>query len=318
MPELPEVTTTVNGINREVVGLVITDVWTDYFSPLYAGKEQIKNRSYFSHFKKAVIGAKIVEAERRAKNILIRLNNKKTILIHMKMTGHLLYGKFRKVKSKVIRQKSKIDTNTQWIHVPEKGETRHDSFSRFIHLVFSLSNGRHLVMSDVRKFGKVIVFDTSDFHTHKDLALLGPEPLETSFGFKEFKDALSKKPNGKIKQVLLDQTIIAGIGNIYSDEMLFESDVHPLSVVKHIPDKNLKLMYTAMKKVLSKGIDFGGDSTSDYRNIYGERGTFHHHHKVYRETGKPCPKRGCTGTVARIAVGGRGAHFCNRHQKLYR
>lgn len=304
MPELPEVTTTVRGINKEVAGLTIHDVWTDYFSPLYTNKDHIKDRKYFSHFKKQIVGAKVLEAERRAKNILIHLDNKKTILIHMKMTGHLLYGTFHKTRS-------------AWTHVPQKGEASHDSFSRFIHLVFTLSNGRSLAMSDVRKFGKVTLLETKDKDSHKDLSPLGPEPLDKTFDFKAFKHALLKKPHGKIKQVLMDQSVISGIGNIYSDEILYEADVHPLSIIFKVPEKNLKKMFTSMKKVLVKGIDFGGDSTSDYRNIYGERGTFHHHHKVYRETGKPCPKKGCPGTIRRIALGGRGAHFCDTHQIRY-
>ncbi|PIR37243.1 MAG: hypothetical protein COV34_03410 [Candidatus Zambryskibacteria bacterium CG10_big_fil_rev_8_21_14_0_10_42_12] len=310
MPELPEVTTTVNGIKKEVVGLSITDVWTDYFSPLYTDKEHIKDKNYFSYFKKQIIGAKIVDAERRAKNILIHLDNNKTILIHMKMTGHIMYGPYRRSTPK-----EKRETKETWLPVLD-GSLK-DPFNRFIHLVFTLSNNKHLVMSDVRKFGKVIVIETGALHSHKDLHHLGPEPLETSFGFKDFKEVLLKKPNGKIKQVLMDQSVIAGIGNIYSDEILYEADVHPLSTVSKIRDKNLKKMFDSIKNVLSKGIDFGGDSTSDYRNIYGESGTFHHHHKVYRETGKPCPKKGCPGTIKRISLGGRGAHFCDTHQILY-
>lgn len=311
MPELPEVTTTVHGIKKEVVGLSIIDVWTDYFSPLYINKEHIKDKKYFSYFKKEITGAKIIGSERRAKNILIHLNNNKTILIHMKMTGHIMYGPYRRSTPK-----EKRETKETW--VPVLDGSLKDPFNRFIHLVFTLSNKKHLVMSDVRKFGKAILIETNELHNHKDLAGLGPEPLETSFGFKEFKEALLKKPSGKIKQVLMDQSVIAGIGNIYSDEMLYESDVHPLSIVSKIRDKNLKKMFDSMKKVLSKGINFGGDSTSDYRNIYGERGKFHHHHKVYRETGKPCPKKGCLGKIKRIPLGGRGAHFCDTHQILYK
>lgn len=305
MPELPEVTTTVNGIKKEVVGLSIIDVWTDYFSPLYNGKEQIKDKNYFSYFKKEVIGAKIIGAERRAKNILIHLDNNHTILIHMKMTGHIMYGSYRKTTAK-----EKQETKETWAAVDD--EHLRDPFNKFLHLVFTLSNGKHLVMSDMRKFGKVTLLNDT-----KELDELGPEPLKKEFTFKKFKERLLLKPNGKIKQVLLDQHIIAGIGNIYSDEMLYEASVHPFSIVESIPEKNIKLMYTAMKQVLSKGINFGGDSTSDYRNIYGRRGEFHHHHKVYRETGKPCSKKNCPGKIERLPIGGRGAHFCNTHQVLY-
>lgn len=311
MPELPEVTTTVRGIQTEVIGLSLIDIWTDYFSPLYNQQDQIKNKRYFSYFKKEIIGARIIDATRRAKNILIHLDNKKTILIHMKMTGHIMYGPYKQTS-----RSEKEKTGETWVPV-ERGALS-DPFNRFIHLVFSLSNGRHLVMSDVRKFGKVTLLDSETLNTHKDLVLLGPEPLDVSFDFTAFIKALRTKPRGNIKQVLMDQTVIAGIGNIYSDEILYESGIHPLSIVETIPRTYLKKMFVAMKHILAKGIDFGGDSTSDYRNIYGERGTFHHHHRVYRETGKPCPKHGCVGTISKITVGGRSAHFCDTHQYLFK
>lgn len=315
MPELPEVTTTVDGIKKHLIGLTIEDVWTDYFSPLYKNKQHIKNKSYFSVFKKNVVGAKIIDARRRAKNILIDLDNEKTILIHMKMTGHLLYGCF--IRTRNGKRKKEQEILETWIPHPNEHEKLHDPYNRFIHFVLVLSNGKHVVMSDMRKFGKVTLIDTESLDTHKDLVHLGPEPLEKAFTYTKFKNALHTKPRGKIKQVLMDQTVIAGIGNIYSDEILYEADVHPVSVVEKIPEKNLKRMFDALKKILKKGIDFGGDSTSDYRNINGERGTFHHHHKVYRETGKPCPKPRCNGSIYRIVIGGRSAHFCNTHQKLF-
>ena len=114
----------------------------------------------------------------------------------------------------------------------------------------------------------------------------------------------------------MDQTLIAGIGNIYSDEILWRAGVHPLSIVGKIPAKNLKLMFAAMKKVLKEGIDFGGDSMSDYRNIRGERGHFQERHCAYRRRGKPCGKND-GGIIKRMIVGARSAHFCPVHQKLY-
>ena len=127
-----------------------------------------------------------------------------------------------------------------------------------------------------------------------------------------------KRAKGKIKQVLMDPYIIAGIGNIYSDEILWRASIHPLSLVGKIPDKNMKEMFKATKVLLKKGIDFGGDSMSDYRNIDGEHGKFQDHHRAYRRKGKPCGKKGCKGTITRLVVGARSAHFCPVHQKLYK
>jgi formamidopyrimidine-DNA glycosylase len=146
---------------------------------------------------------------------------------------------------------------------------------------------------------------------------LGPEPLESDFTFQKFQSQILKKPNGKIKMILMDQKIIAGIGNIYSDEMLWLSYIHPESQPKNIPNKNLKNLYLAMKKVLSKGIKFGGDSMSDYRNIDGERGSFQHHQNVYQKKNEKCGKKNCQGVIERKIVGARSTHFCNKHQFLF-
>lgn len=301
MPELPEVQTTVNGLNAEVKGKKITDVWTDYRSNFHIGKNNIKNPEYFTEFKKDVVGTTITRAARQGKNILIHLSNGKTMLVHMKMTGHFLYGKY-------------LFDGTAWR--PAEEGPLHDPFNRFVHLVFTLSNAKHLAFSDLRKFGKVFIFDTENEATIEDLMHLGPDPLIDNFTYAVMKKQLMLRPNGKIKQVLMDQHVISGIGNIYSDEMLWASDIHPLSIVANIPEAALKKLYRAMRTVLSKGIDFGGDSDSDYRNIHGEAGAFQHRHNAYRRTGKPCPRKD-GGIIRRLVVGGRSGHFCDQHQTLY-
>ncbi|MBX4200120.1 DNA-formamidopyrimidine glycosylase [Candidatus Parcubacteria bacterium] len=305
MPELPEVQTTVNGINRTAKGKKITNVWTDYRSAHKMHGESIKNPIYFKKFKRLVVGSKIIGARRRAKNILIDLSNGETVLIHMKMTGHLMYGKY------AFNKKDKV-----WKPLL-KGPLA-DPFNKFIHFVATLDDGHHLAFSDMRKFAKVSVVETMHETESKHLKGLGPEPLEKSFQFTNFSLQIHKRPKGKIKQVLMDQTLISGVGNIYSDEILWRSSVHPLSIVSKIPKKNLGLMFTAMKETLKRGIDFGGDSMSDYRNIYGEPGKFQNEHQAYRRTGKKCMKKGCKGTIQRTVVGGRSAHFCNVHQKLFK
>jgi formamidopyrimidine-DNA glycosylase len=279
MPELPEVQTTVNGLNRTVKGRKIVTVWTDYKSAHKMHAESIKNPKYFQKFKKKVSGQKILGAKRRAKNILISLANGETILVHMKMTGHFVYD-------------------------AEKDYP-------YIHLVFTLDNGKRLIFSDLRKFAKVALLNDSH------LANLGPEPLDKNFNYKVFRERLLKRPNGKIKQVLLDQSLVAGIGNIYSDEILWRASVHPLSKVEKIPETNFKAMFKATRETLKKGIDFGGDSTSDYRNIEGKPGRFQATHRAYQRTKEKCSKPGCRGRIERLVIGARSAHFCSVHQTLY-
>lgn len=286
MPELPEVQTTVSGLNRVVTGLVITDVWTEYNSPYYHGKDSIKDPEYFKYFKKTIKNSKVTGVTRRAKNILIHLSNDHTILIHMKMTGHVMYGNYNKK----------------------------DPFNQYIRLIFYLSNGKTMELCDTRKFAKVTLLPSKIMHETVHLKGIGPEPLEKDFTFKVFKEQIYKKPNGKIKIVLLDQTIIAGIGNIYSDESLWRAGIHPESIVNKIPEEKLKELYKAIQKTLSMGIDFGGDSMSDYRNIDGERGKFQEKHMAYRRNKQPCLKKGCGGKIIRIVVGGRGTHLCDTHQ----
>ena len=306
MPELPEVQTTTEGLRKTVLGQTITDVWTDLNSSNKLHTESAKNPAYFKKFKKEVVGRKIVSVERRAKNILINISGNKTILIHLKMTGHLMYGKYAYDK--------KLN---KWAPDPkERNKALSDPFNRFIHVLFSLSSGKHLAFSDARKFGKVVLLDTATAHETLHLTKIGPEPLDEDFDLKRFKERLAKKPTSAIKTVLMDQSVIAGIGNIYSDEMLWLAGIHPEERVRNIPEAKLKPLFAGMKQVLKKGIDFGGDSLSDYRNIHGERGEFQNKHNAYRKTGEPCGKRDCPGVILRKVVGGRSAHFCSEHQKL--
>ena len=310
MPELPEVQTTVNGLSETVVGLTIKDVWTDLARTTIARpdyRETIKYLPFFEAFRAAIVGKKILSADRRAKNILLTVAGGNTILIHMKMTGHMMYGAYS------------YDTEAnEWSpSAREPNDALRDPFNKFLHVVFTFTNGKQLVLSDVRRFAKVTFISTTDAHATKHLKGLGPEPLEKSFDFPAFAARITRKENGKIKTVLMDQTVISGVGNIYSDEALWLAGIHPESRVTAIPKPKQNELFEAVQTVLRKGIDFGGDSTSDYRRIDGTRGKFSGEHNAYRLTGKPCKKRGCKGVILRKVVGGRSAHFCSVHQKRY-
>ena len=292
MPELSEVETTVRGLKKTITGLIIKEVWTDLNTKDKRQKENVANIEYFRVFKKEITNRKILSVERRAKNILINLDNgpakdgvNKTILVHLKMTGHLLYGNYKK-----------------------------DPVNRFIHFIITFDNGKKLFFSDMRKFGKITLLDTKTAHDSKHLNNIGPEPLEKQFTIINFKLQISKKPNGKIKTVLMDQSIIAGIGNIYSDEILWRAGVHPERKISKLKNNEIKLIFQAIKETLTKGIDFGGDSMSDYRNIHGLPGKFQLHHKAYRRTGERCRKKNCKGFILRKVVNGRSSHFCSIHQ----
>jgi formamidopyrimidine-DNA glycosylase len=316
MPELPEVETTVRGLRKNITGLKIKDVWTDLSTKDKRQNGAIANPKYFTVFKKEILNKKILSVERRAKNILINISGGKTILVHMKMTGHLLYGKYKFTSplAPLLDKERGLRRGSNW--VPIKGNSPlNDPYNRFIHVVFSFKNGKHLAFSDARKFGKITLLDTKLAHDSKHLNKIGPEPLDKQFTIANFKLRISKKPNAKIKTVLMDQNIIAGIGNIYSDEILWRAGLNPERKISEIKNFELKLMFKATKETLKKGIDFGGDSMSDYRNVNGLPGKFQLHHEAYRRTGEKCRKKGCRGIIKRIVINGRSAHFCPLHQK---
>ncbi|KKR00010.1 MAG: Formamidopyrimidine-DNA glycosylase, partial [Candidatus Nomurabacteria bacterium GW2011_GWD2_39_12] len=275
MPELPEVETTVRGLRKTIIGLSIKDVWTDLKTKDKRKYDTVASPKYFEVFKKEVSGKKIKSVERQAKNILINLSGNKTILVHMKMTGHLLFN----------------------------------NKDKFVHIIFTLSNPRHggtsknyLAFSDTRKFGKMTLLNTKTAHDTRHLKNIGPEPLDKNFTPEKLEERLKRKPNGKIKTVLIDQSIVAGIGNIYSDEILWQAGVHPERKVSKVAESELKLMFKAIKETLTKGIDFGGDSMSDYRNIEGLPGKFQMHHETYRRTGERCRKKNCKGIIQRKMI----------------
>lgn len=319
MPELPEVTTTVNGLQKVLPELKIISVWTDLAKKnqtIKQFKDTIKSDIFFKNFKNKVIGKKVIKVERSAKNILIHIYGGHTILIHLKMTGHLLYGEYVKVASS--KQKVVGDKKTKEIKwIPKHKGPLNDPYNRFIHVVFTFSNGKHMVFCDSRKFGKVTLIPSSALNTTAHLKDIGPEPLEKSFTFLQFTKRLLLKPNWNIKTVLMNQSIVAGIGNIYSDEMLWLANIHPESNPKNTPNSYMLKLYESMKKVLTKGIDFGGDSMSDYRNIEGLKGNFQNHHNVYKKKNTKCVKKGCIGVIMRKVINGRSAHYCNTHQKLF-
>jgi formamidopyrimidine-DNA glycosylase len=282
VPELPEVETTVKDLNKLVLGQKIEDVWSDSY-------KIIKHPKNFNNFKEEIKGKEIKKIWRRGKNIIFDLSENKYLLVHQKLTGHLLYGKWKFI-------------NGKWI--PPEGSLS-EKINTYIHLVFVFKNGNMMALSDLRKFAKIGLFDRKELE--KELNNLGPEPLDKKFTFEKFKKAISQR-TGKIKQVLMDQEIIAGIGNIYSDEILWEAKIHPLRNISQINERELKKIYIAMKKILNKAIKLRGESFSDYRDPKGEKGFFDKERKVYHREKEKCFR--CGNIIKRLKIGGRSAHFC--------
>lgn len=292
MPELPEVHTTVTGLAGVLPGLEIIDVWSDW-------PRQIRSHD-FKTFRKLLIGKKFLTTSRQAKNVLLHLSGGLTLRVHMKMTGHLMYGRW-KLGDRSWRGR-------------DVGPIRDDPYNKYIHFLLTLSNGYQLALSDLRKFARIELLETSKLHEHETFKHLGPDPFDKKLTAKILHERLQKRPKLPIKLALMDQTIIAGIGNIYGDEILWDAGILPTRPASKVSITDAGAILKSMRKILTKSISIGGDSKSDYRNIFGERGGFQNHHMAYHMHGKACTKRGCSGIIERIKLGSRSAHFCPIHQ----
>lgn len=297
MPELPEVQTTVNGLNKKVLNRAFVDVWSDWKKLVKKPRLPGGQAKDFSEFVKEIKNKKIKKVWRRAKNIIIDLSGNYSLLIHQKMTGHLLVGKWEQI-------------NNIWKPV-DKDSPLNDPYNRFLHIIFFLNNGEMLALSDARKFAKIELWKTAELK--KEFEKLGPEPLEKKFTFEKFKEIFRNK-KGKVKQVIMDPVVIAGVGNIYASEALWVAKVHPEKKVQDLTKKELRNLYEATKKVLELGVKLGGESFSDYRKPDGTKGDFDTERKVYRRERQKCHR--CGTLIKRLKVGGRSAFYCPSCQVL--
>lgn len=272
MPELPEVETMVSDLNKKVRGRRIKSVRLSAPKILKSGSP--------AFFKKNIAGKRIIGIRRLAKNILFDLSGGFLLAVHPKMTGHFLYGQ-------------------------SPGRFKH------IRLALFLDNGQNLYFNDMRKFGRILFGPREKLENSKELKSLGPDALAGNLTLKKFKEILSVK-KGKIKSVLMDQQTIAGIGNIYSDEILFTAKIHPLTLVSSLGGNSLAKIFSAMKKILKKAVLLRGSSLSDFFDLSGEKGTYGDRRLVYGRVGQPC--RRCQTPIKRIKINGRSSYFCPRCQ----
>lgn len=286
MPELPEVQTIVDDLNKKIKGDIVTGFWSDW-------KKSVKMP--VEKFAKAIRNKKILSASRVGKNIFLNLSGGKTIYIHLKMTGHLL------IKSKIKNQKSKIGKD----YFSEK-------VNQYIHHIFYLKSGRTLEFSDLRKFGKIILVDSDKIGEIGEIGKLGVDAMSADFTFEKFDGILDKRKT-KIKLLLMDQSKIAGVGNIYVSEILYEAGILPGRPADKIEKEERRRLFIAIKKVFEKAIKLRGTSDSDYRDTAGAPGRFQEVMRVYRQAGKKCPR--CGTIVQREKMGQRGTFFCPRCQK---
>jgi len=282
MPELPEVETIVRDLKKEVVGKTFSDIWV----------ESTKIVKDYKRFKNELLFKKILDIKRRGKNILFFLSSGKILLIHQKLTGHLLFGKWKR-------------KNNKWVCDIE-GPLKEDPMNSFLRLILFFKEGCQLALSDLRKFAIVEILTNDELQ--KKLNSLGFEPLSKNFTFEIFKNAIYKKREKKIKEVLLDQKIIAGIGNIYSNEILWDAKINPFKKVEVLKIEELKRIYNSMKKILKLAIKLRGESFFTYRTIYGQKGEFDKARKVYKRSEETCFR--CGNVIKKIKLNQRSTYFC--------
>ena len=280
MPELPEVETICRQLAKLIVGKKIKKV-----------KVKLPKivKALLADFRRVTSGAKIKNVNRRAKLIILGLDNGWGLLIHLKMTGQLIY------ESSVISDKLSVE-------------------NKHTHVVFYFTDGSRLIFNDLRQFGYIKLVETAKLGEFFIKEGTGLEPLEKDFILADFEALLAKKPKARIKQFLMDPKNIAGIGNIYSDEILFFARVHPLRRNKDLKKEEIKKIFQGIKKILPEAIKLKGTSANNYLDAFGRKGDFLKKLKVYGREGEQCAGR-CAGKVARIKLGGRSAHFCPLCQK---
>lgn len=288
MPELPEIYTIVEGMNEKLIGKTVKSVEVRV--------EKIVEPSSLE-FKKGVQGAKIKDIRRFAKIIVVDLSNESSILIHLKLTGQLV---FREAGS--MKQESRGGHPSKAYEEPLP--------HKHTHVIFEFSDDSHLYFNDIRKFGYLKLVKTSEVEKRKEIKELGPEPLD-GLKLEEFLEKLNRRPRSVIKQVLMDQKFISGIGNIYANEILFFAQARPDRKVEGLSQKEKEKIFKGISVILKKGIELGGSSENTYVNIEGKKGSFMDYAKVYQQ--KECKE--CGGKIEKITIGGRGTFYCPKCQK---
>jgi formamidopyrimidine-DNA glycosylase len=273
MPELPEVETIRQQLIKKIKGKKIKKVEVKLPRMINVA---------ISQFEKAVSGAKIRDIRRRAKLLIIDLANAWSIIIHLKLTGQLIYD------------------GCEGIGKP--------------HIIYTFEDGHELKYYDFRLFGWAKLIKTDEVEKFLEKEKFGPEPLDKNFTLEVFKNLLNKKPRAKIKPLLMDQTFIAGIGNIYSQEACFCAKILPTRIVATLAEGEIKNLYQCLRKILTAALERKGSSVDSYVDAGGEKGTYAPRLKVYGREGEKCA-RGDGGIIKQIKLAGRGTCFCPICQK---
>jgi len=308
MPELPEVETIKLGLSKLLPGKKVQKVTYDWPKSFPNSKADVD---------KFLIGAKVLRVKRRAKVLLIELDSKYSLVTHLKMTGQLVYVPYgHKLTADSLpagRQGSRLTAEKKF-----GGGHPSDSLigrlpDRSTRVITGFIGGSKLFFNDQRKFGWMRLVPTTEVPNIDFFKKVGPEPLAASFKARDFTKRLQKRPNSSVKAVLLDQTIIAGVGNIYADEALWGAKIHPSTVVNRLNGRSIYLLFEELQYVLKLSIEKGGSTDRNYVNHEGKKGSYMSFARVFRREGQTCPR--CGATIIKTRVAGRGTHTCPNCQK---
>lgn len=288
MPELPEVETVRIGLQALLPGRQVSGITHD--TPKSFPNAPVDVQQF-------LVGAKVVTVARRAKVLLIELDSKYSLVIHLKMTGQLVF------RSSTERFGAGHPSDSLIGNLPDKS-TR---------VTLTFEDGSQLFFNDQRKFGWVRLMPTAEVVNLDFFKKVGPEPLSADFTAAILQERAMRRKNSNIKAVLLDQTVLAGIGNIYADESLWGAKIHPTKLVKDLTKKQFELLYGELVSVLKIAIEKGGSTDKNYVNAEGKKGSYMSFARVFRREGKPCPR--CGTTIIKTRVAGRGTHTCPNCQK---
>lgn len=289
MPELPEVETVRRGLRELIAGRSITAVSHDNQKSFPNSEVDVR---------RFLIGATIIDVRRRAKVLMIDLSTDYSLVIHLKMTGQLVFRSHQAAFGAGHPNDSLVGV------LPDKS-TR---------VTFSFADDSHLYFNDQRKFGWVRLMPTLEVPNIDFMQKVGPEPLEDDFTVEQFIGRFSRRAKTSIKAALLDQTTIAGVGNIYADESLWGAKLHPQRRVESITKNEFKKLYTELRSVMNLAINKGGSTDRNYVDAEGKRGSYMDFARVFRRDGQPCPV--CGDLIVKMRVAGRGTHVCLRCQVL--
>jgi len=282
MPELPEVETVRRGLANLIIGKVVSGEVHDTEKGFPNTPQDVRQ---------FLIGASITDVRRRAKVLMIDLSSEYSLVIHLKMTGQLVFVGDTRFGAG--------HPNDSLINeLPDKS-TR---------VTLSFEDGTKLFFNDQRKFGWVRLLPTIEIPNIPFMQKVGPEPLSAEFTAHDFIQRLARRPKTNIKAALLDQSVIAGIGNIYADESLWGAKIHPKRLVSSLTEQEMTLLYSEMRAVMNLAVEKGGSSNSTYVNAEGKKGSYMDFARVFRREGLECPR--CGATIEKSRVAGRGTHTC--------